>query len=396
LSKLYLKLRQKLATDALQNSDVLERAAQRGREKREAAERAPKEVTAKVEKPDTVEVEVARKPVPEVAVQSAAVPVEVIKAPIAAVQPTDMYEIAARLAEVDAPVLAELAQPPVKTDAVKEATVVSPQLTEVTVNQQDIPNKPTPAPVLFEQSPAQPVEATPEQPVMTEVVDAAETVGGEVTLAVEPVIATELEMKLKLEPETEQASVEASDEVVLWNEPSEVVLNEIDAAAQPVIEQEPVAMPELAAPIEEVEVVVSQLVEILESAEPELSEVVTEIIAEIMALPAQIELADDTANEVIEQKLQELFIELFDEAAVEYTPQLVASFVALTKAHYMEVLLDTAKAKTDQTDAVLTDMGTREFLQKLQRGLTAIKQAALHFYELGRSALQLYGFPQVV
>lgn len=153
-----------------------------------------------------------------------------------------------------------------------------------------------------------------------------------------------------------------------------------------------VSVPELPAPVEEIETVMAQLVEALGIAQPEESTGPYQILKEITALPASLETTSSGATEGVEERLEKLFTKLFKEMDIEYTPQLIRSFVKLTQAHYLEEMLETVKEV--DTKALPDETGTREFLQKLKQGLNTMKRASVQFYEIGKSVLQLYNVNQ--
>jgi hypothetical protein len=152
-----------------------------------------------------------------------------------------------------------------------------------------------------------------------------------------------------------------------------------------------IAIPELPAPIAEIETTVEQLVAALDSVEFEKLEKIEAILEKIIAIPTSTELVEDGDQEKLDEKLEELIVALFEEAAIDYSPELVESFIKLTKAHYLDELLAVAK-DTEKEQGLPDEIGTREFLQKLQHGLSAMKQAVTDFYELGKSILRLYRF----
>jgi hypothetical protein len=150
-----------------------------------------------------------------------------------------------------------------------------------------------------------------------------------------------------------------------------------------------ISLPELPSTVKELEDAITLVSEALELTETDVSKRVYQIVEEIIALPAKLETGSDGAASVIEERLEELFIELFVAADIEYTPELITSFIKLTQAHYLEELLETAKDSDSQ--ALPDEVGTREFLQRLQHSLSNMKQAVIHLYEIGKSALLLYG-----
>lgn len=149
---------------------------------------------------------------------------------------------------------------------------------------------------------------------------------------------------------------------------------------------------ELPAPVVEIETAITQLVAATEEAGGEEPKKIDAILEEIITLPAKFELAVDQKTEALDEKLEELFVELFEEADINYSPELVESFVRLTKAHYLEELLDVTEHTAGTAQGLPDEIGTREFLQKLQHGLSAIEQAVINFCAIGKSVLRLYNF----
>lgn len=151
-----------------------------------------------------------------------------------------------------------------------------------------------------------------------------------------------------------------------------------------------IAIPELPAPIVEIEAAMTILVEALENVEADEPGEIDAILEKIITLPAKFEATTTEEVAELEEKLEELFIELFEAVDISSTPELIKSFVKLTRAHYLEELLNITKVTEEETQDMPDEIGTREFLQKLQHGLSALRQAAINFYEIGKSILRLY------
>ncbi len=147
---------------------------------------------------------------------------------------------------------------------------------------------------------------------------------------------------------------------------------------------------ELPATVKEIEAAILQLVEALGLTEADETQNVDQILEEIIALPDAIEANTDDAVMTVEQNLEGLFARLFEESGVESTPELIKSFVELTKAHYLKESLPINIETEDEIQTLPDEIGTREFLQKLRHGLSSMKQAVAHFYEIGRSIMRLY------
>lgn len=159
----------------------------------------------------------------------------------------------------------------------------------------------------------------------------------------------------------------------------------------------PAGIPELSAPIAEIESTMMQLSEaLMDVAQPEIKSVET-ILEKIIRLPEIVAVAATEEEELIEEKLEELFIELLDEAGIDYSPQLIESFVRLTKIYYLELIEESEEEVEEELNSLPHEIGTREFLQKLHHGLGTMMQAVRNFYSIGRSIMRLYtsGFDSV-
>ncbi|MGZ6005695.1 MAG: hypothetical protein ACXWLH_06150, partial [Candidatus Saccharimonadales bacterium] len=152
---------------------------------------------------------------------------------------------------------------------------------------------------------------------------------------------------------------------------------------------------ELPAPVEEVEMALLQLSEVMDPGKPEISEKKQDkmhaILNEIITLPDKIEMDGEKVEVTIDKKLEELFVELFEEAEIEYSPELLQSMIKLTRAHYLDELIEDVKPEEITENKLPDEIGTREFLQKIHHGLSAMKRAAFYFAEIGKSVLKLYG-----
>jgi hypothetical protein len=202
------------------------------------------------------------------------------------------------------------------------------------------------------------------------------------------------------------------DEVVLFtpefepvvyegDAPYETLQESIDVAAYHPPQQEfgvkaesVMALGELPTPPQELAAVIDSLAAVLETAEPEQLQNFEAILEEIMSLPDKLDPAIPEHMPVIEDKLAVLFVQLFEEAGIDYTPQLVDSFVILTKRHFLKNVLSEARG-LQKSEKSPEEIGTREFLQLLRHGLSRMKQAVFHFYEIGQSVMRLYGLQTI-
>lgn len=198
------------------------------------------------------------------------------------------------------------------------------------------------------------------------------------------------------------------DEVVLLAGDYEPIYEESETAQEPltetrdtaayyraqekvVVETESVLLPgELPAPPEEAAAMLEELALVLETAEPQQLQKFEAILEAIMQLPEQLDMGIPEHAPIIEEKLQVLFIELFEEAGIDYTPELIDSFVLLTQNHFFGKVLR-VNPEMEKSAQLPDQIGTREFLQALQHGLSRMRQAVFHIYEIGKSVLRLYG-----
>lgn len=144
------------------------------------------------------------------------------------------------------------------------------------------------------------------------------------------------------------------------------------------------------ATLTQIDTVITEIVEALEGDETTEIVKINEIIHEITALSEVDRFEKVNNDKENDEKIEELFIELFKVAKISTSPELIISFVKLYKANYLEELFNIDKSKISNTDATAEEVGTREFLQKLQIGLSIIKQSVISFYEVGKSILRLY------
>lgn len=192
-----------------------------------------------------------------------------------------------------------------------------------------------------------------------------------------------------LEPPQEEAMLAAGHEAPLKDVKEQ---SEAEAFRPAAVEPETaMSMPELPMPVEEIKTVVTQLTEVLSLAEPKESQKCFQVLKEIITLPAGLESVSDKEGEALEQNLQELFTELFEEAGIDYTPELIKSLVILTRMHYLEELLK--PVNKDEEQGLPDEVGTREFLQKILQRLNNTKRSIMNFYEIGQAILRLYNQP---
>jgi hypothetical protein len=146
--------------------------------------------------------------------------------------------------------------------------------------------------------------------------------------------------------------------------------------------------------VEEVEDPLHQLTERMQASEPETIEKVNEILDKIIEVPAKLE--ESNGESIVteaeaQEELEELFTELFDRMAIDYTPELIESLAHLTLEWHLVDEIEKLKNE-DEADEVPAGSGIHKIIQKLLAGLSKIKRAMAHAYAIGKSALQLYAF----
>lgn len=157
-------------------------------------------------------------------------------------------------------------------------------------------------------------------------------------------------------------------------------------------------IPELPVPVEQVEQAVQELTERIEKIEAEESELVHQILDEIVlkveeahsVVEPGAESQEDSIEKIEEtqEELKELFVQLFEMAGIEYTEELIESFVKLTlKQEIPELIL---KAEPEEETNLVHDSGTHEIIKQILVAITRTKKAALHAYRIGQSAVRLY------
>ncbi|HET6863767.1 MAG TPA: hypothetical protein VFH37_01010 [Candidatus Saccharimonadales bacterium] len=160
-----------------------------------------------------------------------------------------------------------------------------------------------------------------------------------------------------------------------------------------------VVAPELSLPIEEVEEAIFIVAERIEEAASEEGREVQQLLEQILtevenahSAIGKVEIPEE-AHEIEETKeeLKVLFIKLFDRLTVDYTPELIDSFVVLAlKGDISKLMTD----NEDEEKLAAQGMGTHEIINQLITGLRSLKKLAVRAYLVGRSALQLYGYGQ--
>ncbi|HEU5005175.1 MAG TPA: hypothetical protein VFT49_03775 [Candidatus Saccharimonadales bacterium] len=156
--------------------------------------------------------------------------------------------------------------------------------------------------------------------------------------------------------------------------------------------ERPEQLVETAAMIEAVQEPFTQLVEKIESSEPEEIEIANEIINKIIEVPIRLESQTEEliSEEQAEAELIELYEELFEYMQIEYTPELVEALVKLTLK--WNLIDEIKKTKKEEGDELRAQDGTHEIIKKIIVMLSKIKKAIMHAGRIGRSAMRLYFF----
>lgn len=190
-------------------------------------------------------------------------------------------------------------------------------------------------------------------------------------------------------------SIEVLDMAILTDsyEEEKITYEKLPLVVQEKTEYEVLAK-ELSVPVEEIETTVEQLSAKVETLEPSAAEEVNQILDEIIQLPRQLETPADAEEEVaneqeVRKKLEKLFTELLDRPEIEYTPELIDSFVSLAFNRQLEEIAE-PKAPYEAEGNVPKDRGTHEAITKILICLTDIKKVLLRAYALGKSAMYLY------
>ncbi|HET9174316.1 MAG TPA: hypothetical protein VFN56_03480 [Candidatus Saccharimonadales bacterium] len=142
--------------------------------------------------------------------------------------------------------------------------------------------------------------------------------------------------------------------------------------------------------LQELAVKYNEVTDALQLATPEITAQLDTIVAQINAVVELSEQAPIQNENTVEHSLDALFVELLETLEITYTQEQIHAFTLLTKYHYMKQLPEAASIFANNTQTTLEDIGTLEFLQKLQQGIQTITQSATHLYEVGKSVMRLY------
>jgi hypothetical protein len=159
-----------------------------------------------------------------------------------------------------------------------------------------------------------------------------------------------------------------------------------DLPEYPLVELE--ATPELLVPMGQVEQTIIDLTDRIGELGLEQTEIVHQTLDDIALKADEVRSLTETEKVVATEELEEQLVQLFDYAEIEYTPELIESFVKLTLMQDVPELI----LKIDQTDTVDTpeDKGTHEIIKQLLAAVSNIKKTAMQAYSIGKSAVYLY------
>lgn len=156
-------------------------------------------------------------------------------------------------------------------------------------------------------------------------------------------------------------------------------------------------LPELSLPVEAVEQTALLVAERVEELDDESAELVHQIFEEIIEKVDEVQsivkkaaVESDTTLKVeaIEEELKELFIQIFDQLEIEYTPELVEGFLVVALRDNLSELIQT----DDEEIIVIEKTGTHEIIRRILSGVSNIKKLISRAYLLGKSAIRLYDF----
>lgn len=172
-----------------------------------------------------------------------------------------------------------------------------------------------------------------------------------------------------------------------------------EATTAPVAEANQPVQLEAAAPqltsitliAENLEDALVQLSEHLQASQPPTIELLSQTLDQVSETAAKLEIGspeDLAARAEIQEELQELFMELFENSGLDYTPEIIESLTRLTTRQYLADEI----SKPRKIEQAPTSGGTHEIINKLLLGLSDIQRTVAQSYALGRSALTLCRF----
>lgn len=151
---------------------------------------------------------------------------------------------------------------------------------------------------------------------------------------------------------------------------------------------------ELPSPLEEVEMTIGQLINIIENEDIDIPESANQIFEDIIFYADSFK--EFNEGQVVEfksefefdQGLMELYKELFDVFSIDYSDDLINSIVILSNINIFNDYQPEKPLKSINKYSEISDIGTREFLQKLLHGIRDFKQRAANVCLIGRSVLR--------
>ncbi len=153
----------------------------------------------------------------------------------------------------------------------------------------------------------------------------------------------------------------------------------------PVQTGEELSITDLPSGSEEIELALEKLSYLLDTqdddSEPNTAHIIIERIINLPSSP-------ETPESIIE--LEALFTQLFEEAEVAYSSELISSFMALTYVRDQEELAAAPVLEPGLIQEIQNELGTKEFLQQIQRKFVSIKNLNNKLNSIGRSILRLY------
>lgn len=152
--------------------------------------------------------------------------------------------------------------------------------------------------------------------------------------------------------------------------------------------------PKSGIPLEEIEAITENIAAKVESLNPDKSEPVHWILDRIMEVPAELERTegkDLNSGEAVAEELAYLYTTLFEELEMNYHPELIGAFVAVTLDKRLPAL-DTVEPVKPSVEELSRLYGTHEFINGIRCNITPLKQAATQAYLVGKSALKLYSY----
>ena len=252
----------------------------------------------------------------------------------------------------------------------------------------------------------EPILKIPERDALEEVPILEVTVGDSVELTAQEVEPLSADLNSNMEAEDlvdlEEVELESIEEYLdlLVAEINENSLgteeDEVPEAVNEFSEQTEAIVPEqfvqASLHVEEAEDLLVELAEFINTSDPQTNELMNETLDKIIEASATHDGETEEnvfAEPEVQEELEELFIELFTNAGIDYTPELIESLVYLTiKCNLADEIQKLKKGA--ELEGASQGSGTHELIKKLLVGISIIKKAITHAGTIGRSAIQLY------